>query len=188
MPRRFRPLVLALLASCAVVREVPLEPLDPAQVIQAQEPLPAISYECPAKPERGPTQPELGWPRSTTEALFRSAFAGARSGPAAGDLHVVLHFRSIARDATATKILLMLTLLTFAIVPCYEHAELKLQAFVDGPGRTQREYVYSEAVDIWIHLLLLPVPLWNHPREVSPAVFENMLLHFLVDLRRDLAG
>ena len=182
----FRPLVLILLASCAAFRGAPLEPLDRARVIEAQAPLPPISYECEEANHRDRSNPEWGWPRATTEALFCSAFVSARSGPADGDLHVKLHFRAHVQAELATRALFCVTILTLGIVPTHRHFDLELQASVEGPGRLPREYVYSEPVDIWIHLLLLPFPLWNHPLSACPDAFENMLLHFLVDLRRDL--
>jgi hypothetical protein len=165
-----------LLSACATFRSQPLAGLDAARVIDKQHPLPAISYEG------------SGWPCFSTELLFRSAFVDARKGPAQDDLHVVLRFEHKVEDQTLSRVSYILSTLTLTLLPGFYPDDFSLAALVEGPGREAREYVYRESATTWIQILLLFAAWWHDPGEVQRSVQENMLLHFLVELRRDLGS
>jgi hypothetical protein len=154
--------------------------------ITSENRLPAISYECKIGPGPNATGGDNLWPGSSAEWLFRSAFVDARNGPAANDLHIDLFFQTEARQPSFTLGLALLTICSLGIIPAYGREDLTLRARVEYQGRLAREYTYGDRIEIWIHLFMIPWSFSHDPVEVERAVHENLLLHFLRDLRKDL--
>jgi hypothetical protein len=179
--RRLAPLLVAacaLLGSCMTLRPQALATLDADQVITHQPPLPPVSFDGDRSPD---------WPGGT-RALFQRAFVEVREGPAQGDLHIQLRFEVEQRREMLTTCWILLTTLSLYLLPLYAHSDVTLWARVEGPGRRPKEYCYREPLDFWAHAVLLPVGLWQWELEPEARVHENMLLHFLVDLRKDLGS
>jgi hypothetical protein len=185
LPARVLVLLLLACGSCASFRGGKLEQL-PRDEIASQPRLPAISYQYRSGGEPGSPEVGIGWPSPSAEMFFCSAFTDARRGPAANDLHVdLVHFTEV-RQPIFSLTLGLLTLVSLGIIPTYVEEDVTLRARVEYRGAFVREYVYSDRVDTWIELLLIPWAFSHDPVEVERASFENLLLHFLRDLRRDL--
>jgi hypothetical protein len=178
-------LLLLACSSCVSFHRGELEQLN-AKDLAAETPLPAISYECKPGPGTSPAEGSLAWPGASTERLFRSAFVDAHDSPAANDLHLELRFQSEMRHPFFTFSLGLLTLLSIGLIPTYAHEDLALLARVEFQGQFLHEYEYHDRQNTWVEVFLLPWGLGNDPKDVQQEIFQNLLLHFLRDLRRDL--
>jgi hypothetical protein len=90
------------------------------------------------------------------------------------------------RQPVFTITLALFTICSLGIIPTYASEDLTLVARVEYQGKLGREYVYHDRVNTWAELFLLPFAFSHDPVAVSRSVYENMLLHFLRDLRKDL--
>jgi hypothetical protein len=123
---------------------------------------------------------------SSSEWLFRSAFADAHNAPSANDLHVDLYFSSEMRQPTFSMGLMLLSIFSLGIIPGYAREDLHLRARLENQSQLVKEYQYSDSTETWMHLFIIPWCFSHDPSVVEKAVLENMLLHLIRDLRRDL--
>jgi len=184
MLRNLAPLVLLACCGCASFHGRELPKLDRNE-LASQPRLPAISYECRVGPNPS-SPPGGGWPSAAAEVLFCSAFAEARRGPAANDLHIDLAHLNVIRQPIFSITLGFFTLASLGILPTYIEEDVTLSVRVEYQGKLAREYIYRDHINTWIELFLLPWAFSHDPIEIERATDENLLLHFLRDLRKDL--
>jgi len=182
------PLALVMLifvcCSCASFHGRELPKLDRSE-LSSEPRLPAISYQCRIGPN--PSAPEGGgWPSAPAEVLFCSAFVDARHGPAANDLHIDLAHLNVIRQPIFSLTLGLFTLVSLGILPTYIEEDVTLSVRVEYQGKLAREYVYHDHINTWIEVFLLPWAFSHDPVEIERAADENLLLHFLRDLRKDM--
>lgn len=184
--KRSLPFFFALACcACVGVRGDKLPRLDRSE-LATEARLPAITYQSiSGTPARGQTQ-HNSWPAPETEALFCSAFVDARPAPASDTLHVELSFRTKTINRIVSKGSFLLMIFSLGVLPAYVTVEQSLGAHVELQGKTLHEYQYVDQSSTWCELLLIPWGFSHSPFTVRREVFENMLLHFLRDLRRDL--
>ncbi len=162
-----------------------LEELDRNE-LTSQPRLPAISYQF--RQGANPNSPDTAgaWPSPTAELLFCSAFTDARRGAAADDLHVDLAHVNEIRQPVFSLTLGLLTLVSLGILPTYVEEDVVLRARVEYQGKFAGEYLYRDRVHTWVEVFLIPWSFVHDPVNVERSTFENMVLHLLRDLRKDL--
>jgi hypothetical protein len=148
--------------------------------------MPAISYTWNSGiPARG-LAPNTAFAGSSSEWLFRSAFVDARNAPGANDIHIDLYFQSEMRQPTFSMGLMLLSIFSLGIIPGYACDDLSLRAQLQNQGQIVKEYQYVDSVDTWMHLFMIPWAFSHDPAVVEREALENMLLHLIRDLRKDL--
>lgn len=179
--------VLLLLgcSGCAAFLGGELARLDPAE-LRTQPRLPPISYQIRQGANPNSAEMGQGWPSAPAEALFCSAFTGARHGPAEGDLHSDLAHFNVVRQPVFSLTLGLFTLASLGIIPTYIEEDFTLTVRVEYKGQLAQEYLYKDHVSIWIEVFMIFWSFSNDPVETERANFENMLLHLIRDLRRDI--
>lgn len=183
-------LVLALLifacCGCTGFRGNKLPQLDRNELTPENR-LPAISYQC--NPIANPIAPAVNssWPAASNEWLFRSAFVDARPGPAADDLHIDLFLQTEMRQPSFTIGLALLTICSLGFIPTYGQEDISLRARVEYQGKLVRAYSYTDTMELWVHLFLIPWAYSHDMVAVERSIYDNLLLHLLRDLRRDLS-
>jgi hypothetical protein len=123
---------------------------------------------------------------SSSEWLFRSAFADAHNAPAANDVHIDLYFSSEMRQPTFSMGLMLLSIFSLGIIPAYAREDLHLRARLENQGQLVKEYQYSDSTETWMHIFVIPWCFSHDPSVVGKAVLENLLLHLIRDLRKDV--
>jgi hypothetical protein len=126
-------------------------------------------------------------PNASVERVFRKAFAATRGGPAENDLHVDLFYDSRTRQPIFTMGLAFFTICSLGIIPTYGYEDLTFEARVTDKGNPVAVYEYHDHIETWVHLVMIPWAYAHDPTEIEDRVFENMLLNFIHDLRRDLS-
>ena len=179
--------VLLLLGccGCASFHGEELARLDP-QELRTQPRLPPISYQIREGANPNSAEAGAGWPTASSEALFCSAFTGARHGPAEDDLHIDLAHFSVIRQPIFSMTLVLFTIASLGIIPTYAEEDYTLTVRVEYKGQLAREYVYKDHVSLWVEVLLIFWSFTHDPIEIERANFDNMLLHLIRDLRRDI--
>jgi len=180
---------LALLwtASCAGFRGDDLPRLGLREAV-GEEPLPAVTYTLTntnAAIGLGP-----GRTGAAVERVFRRAFVDVQrveSRPGAG-LHLGVHCTSRTRSPAFTVGLAVVSVLTLGVIPAYERNDHRLEVQVRTEGGVLKRYEYEDHVNAWLHLFMIPWAFSHDPVEVQEDSWENLLLHFLRDFRRDLPG
>jgi hypothetical protein len=177
---------LVLCTACASFAggELPAQSLSE---LESQQRLPAISYELRSAVTPNLSSPNLVGPNANVERVFRKAFAETRSGPADNDLHVDLFYESRTRQPIFTMGLAFFTICSLGIIPTYGYEDLTFEARVTDKGNPVAVYEYHDHIETWVHLVMIPWAYAHDPTEIEDRVFENMLLNFIHDLRRDLS-
>jgi len=148
--------------------------------------LPAISYQC--NPLGGQSAPVVNasWPAASNEWLFRSAFLDARPGPAADDLHIDLFLQTEMRQPSFTIGLAVLTVCTLGLIPTYGLEDVSLRARLEYQGKLVRTYSYTDTMELWVHLVMIPWSFSHDVVAVERSIYDNLLLHLLRELRKDI--
>lgn len=184
-PQLLLALLLLACCSCTGFRGNLVPQLDRKEITPENR-MPAITYQV--NPSAGPnTIPSVvGWPGASSEWLFHSAFVDARPALPGEGLHIDLFFQTEMRQPSFTIGLGLITICTLGIIPTYGREDLALRARVEYQGKLGREYTYNDQMDLWIHLFLIPWSFSQDPVAIEREIYENLLLHFLRDLRKDL--
>lgn len=197
MVRTAKKLVLFLVtitavAACAASPAGRLAELRYDEVLR-QDKMPAISYMLSGNADEPNLQRivEIRAPDYLVE-LLRRAYAGARRVTAEGpdahpdDLHLDIYMRRAQRHIPITLTTGLLFLCTVGISPAYCYEETYLDVRVVRGGQLRRQYVYTDGVTTWYELFLLPWAFSEDPSDVTVRTMENLLLHFVTEMRRDL--
>lgn len=185
-------LISVVAAACSASPAGRLPELRYDEVLR-QDKLPAISYTLSGNADEPNLQRivEIRSPDYLVE-LLRRAFAGARRVPAEGpdahpdDLHLDIYMRRAQRHIPITLTTGLLFLCTAGIAPAYCYEETYLDVRVVRGGKLQKQYVFVDGVTTWYELFLLPWAFSEDPSDVTVRTMENMLLHFVCEMRRDM--
>jgi hypothetical protein len=164
-----------------------------AEELDEQPSLPPISYEVRSLSSGLAIAGTFVNANARIEPLFRRAFAEVEqlsTEPGADgtqrDLHLDLLVSQESRHSSATFTLGLICVATIGLIPAYGQEELTLDARLQRGGQTIATYVYTDRVETWIQLFLLPWAFRNDPQDVAYETFDNLVLHLLADLRREL--
>jgi hypothetical protein len=183
--QRFLPLVFLACCACTGFRGNLLQQLDRKELTPENR-LPAISYQLSSSPGSNGVVNAPGWPGASNEWLFRSAFVDTRVGPAADDLHIDLFLQTEMRQPAFTIGLAVFTICSLGIIPTYGVEDVSLRARVEYKGQLVRSYSYMDSMEIWVHLVMIPWSFSHDMVAVEREIYDNLLLHLLRDLRKDL--
>ena len=189
--RRLAALSLLFLVGCVGVPAEKLAPLDYQEVL-AQERMPEVSYALHGLLDGMHQTTRTS--RNRVEEIFRRSFAAAYLGsegglPAAPDpqrLHLDVYMRLSLDRPWITWLTGLVSIGTFGVVPIYSYQDIYLDVRVLRGGALQKQYVYLDGETAWYGWVLLPWAFSNDASDVEGQVLENMILHFISDLRRDL--
>jgi hypothetical protein len=180
-------LALLILACCGCTgfRGNLLPQLDRNELTSGDR-LPAISYQCNPVAGLNASVVSAGWPSPSNEWLFRSVFVDARPGPAANDLHIDLFVQTEMRQPTFTIGLAFFTICSLGLIPTYGLEDVTLRARVEYQGKLVRAYSYTDTEEIWVHVFMIPWAYSHDMVAVERSIYDNLLLHLIRDLRRDI--
>ncbi|MFO1077218.1 MAG: hypothetical protein U1E73_05775 [Planctomycetota bacterium] len=184
--------LFAFAAACSASPAGRLAALRYDEVL-GQDKMPAISYTLSGNADEPNLQRivEIRTPDYLVE-LLRRAYAGARRMPKEGpdahpdELHLDIYMRRAQRHIPITLTTGLLFLCTIGIAPAYCYEETYLDVRVVRSGELRKQYVYVDGVTTWYELFLLPWAFTSDPSDVTLKTMENMLLHFVTDMRRDM--
>ena len=147
--------------------------------------MPAVSYELRTF---GSTLLGMsGSVESRIEPLFRRAFREIRApGEVETDLHIDLLLRQTTRHPALSFGLGLMFVSSVGLFPAYGCDELYLDVRVQREGQTLKQYLYTDDLDTWYHLFLLPWSFQHDPENVGARILDSLTRQFLEDLRRDL--